>query len=240
MEQNDKPSQNNILLLQILLGFAATVIAAYLGYRGVLATIETPIHATQTAEARVTPISPSATTIIVATETPILENIVQVVTETPTFVPATPVPSPTTSGLLISLPKTIELASSPSIWSLVNESSPTSPATLTYNASVSANSLYQWGAIWCGKNAQTLQAILRPLTMTLLVNGQFVDSSKILEFDEMNSGWSCHKWRTIISGWQPNTTTKLELSYFLSETIYDGASYTQKGEYHIIILVYAQ
>ncbi|NOT06490.1 MAG: hypothetical protein HOP27_18005 [Anaerolineales bacterium] len=54
MEKNDKPSQNNILLLQILLGFAATVIVAYLGFRGVLVTVETPIHATQTAEAKLT------------------------------------------------------------------------------------------------------------------------------------------------------------------------------------------
>jgi hypothetical protein len=239
MEQNDK-SSHNLLFLQILLGFAGAVIVAFLGYLGILATIEIPIHATQTAEARGTPISPSATAIVNLSETPTTENTLQVVSATPTFVPVTPIVSMTTSGLIISLPKTIELASSPSIWSLVNESSPTSPATLTYNASVSANSLYQWGAAWCGKNAQTLQAILKPLTMTLLVNGQFVDSSKILEFDEMNSGWSCHKWRTIISGWQPNTTTTLELSYFLSETIYDGASYTQKGEYHIIILVTTQ
>jgi hypothetical protein len=240
MEQNDKPSQNNILLLQILLGFAATVIAAYLGYQGVLATIETPIHATQTAEARVTAISPSATTIIVATETPILENTAPVVTETPMFVPATLIAHPTTSGLIISLPMLQELSSIPNIWDLVNENNPTSPTTLTYSTSVLTNSKYKWGAIWCGKNAQTLQAILRPLTMTLLVNGQVVDGGKILEFDEINSGWSCHRWTTIISGWQSNTTTKLELSYFLSETIYDGAGYTQMGEYHLIILATAQ
>ena len=240
MEQNDKPSKNNLLFLQILLGFAGTVIVAYLGYLGVLATIETPIHTTQTAEARVTPISPSATTIVNVSETPTLENTLQVVTETPTHIPTTPIVPTPMPGLIISLPTAIELASIPSIWSLVNVSSPTSPATLIYNASVSVNSQYQWGAIWCGKNIQTLQTILKPLTMTLLVNGQFVDGSKILEFDEMNSGWNCHKWRTKISGWQPNTTTKLEISYFLSVTIYDGASYTQKGEYHIIILVTAR
>jgi len=211
MEQNDKPSQNNLLFLQILLGFAATVIAAYLGYLGVLATIETPIHATQTAEARVMQISPSATTVVTATQ--ILENTVQVVTETPTFIPATLFAHPTTSGLIISLPMLQELSGIPNIWDLVNENNPTSPATVTYNTSISVNSKYKWGAVWCGKTAQTLQAILRPLTMTLLVNDQIVDKGKILEFDEINSGWSCHRWTTIISGWQPSTTTKLELSY---------------------------
>jgi len=238
MEQNDKPSQNNLLLLQILLGFAATVIVAYFGYLGVLATIETPIHVTQTAEARVAQIPPSAITVVTAM--PILENAEQVVTETPTFIHATLGAHTTAPGLIISLPMLQELSGIPNIWDLVNENNPTSPATLTYNTSISANSKYKWGAVWCGKTAQTLQEILRPLTMTLLINGQIVDNSKILEFDEINSGWSCHRWAIIISGWQPSATTKLELSYFLSETIYDGAGYTQMGEYHLIILATAQ
>jgi hypothetical protein len=61
------------------------VIAAYLGYLGVRATVETPIHATQTAEARVTPILPTATTIVTATST--IENIVQLPTAQPSQIP---------------------------------------------------------------------------------------------------------------------------------------------------------
>jgi hypothetical protein len=82
MEHNDKPSQTNLLFLQILLGFAGTVIVAYLGYLGVRATVETPIHATQTAEARSIPFSPTATTIVAATMKPMSENTIQVVEPT--------------------------------------------------------------------------------------------------------------------------------------------------------------
>jgi hypothetical protein len=238
MEQNEKPSQVSLSVWQMLFTFAGTVIVAYLGYLGVRTQIETPIHATQTAEARPTPIPPTAT--VTPRITPTIEIVVKEVTKTPTLIPTLPIVSPTTSEIIITLPTPQELTRSKNIWDLVNYTNPTAPVTRTYNVIVSVNSKYKWGAVWCGKNAQTLQSILRPLTMTLMVNGQVLDESTILEFDEVVSGWSCHRWTTIISGWQHNTTTKLELSYFLSETIYDGTSYTQQGEYHLIIYVTVQ
>jgi len=82
MEHDDKPSQTNLLFLQILLGFAGTIIVAYLGYLGVRATVETPIHATQTAEAKSTSIFPTATAVVVATATLMPENTIQVVEPT--------------------------------------------------------------------------------------------------------------------------------------------------------------
>jgi hypothetical protein len=47
-------SESNVVLLQIILSFAGTLIVAYFGYLGIKAQAETPIHATQTAEAKLT------------------------------------------------------------------------------------------------------------------------------------------------------------------------------------------
>jgi hypothetical protein len=74
----------------------------------------------------------------------------------------------------------------------------------------------------------------------IYIDDQLVDNNNILEFDEIKDGQNCHRWVTMISGWQPNTTTKLESSYLLSETIFDGTSYSQAGEYHFIIFVTVQ
>ncbi len=154
----------------------------------------------------------------------------------PTSVIASPT-SPIVSRIAVSLPTLQELADSPNIWGLFKYENPTHPTTLTYNATIQGNYKYRWGAVWCGTSKQILREIIKPLTMTLLIDGQIVDKNQILEFDETVNGWVCHRWATLISGWQSSTTVKLELSYFLSKTIYDGVASTQAGEYHLIIFV---
>lgn len=48
-----KKSQGSLSVLQIILPVLGTLIVAYLGYLGVQTQVQTPIHATQTAEARI-------------------------------------------------------------------------------------------------------------------------------------------------------------------------------------------
>jgi hypothetical protein len=118
------------------------------------------------------------------------------------------------------------------------EKGPTFPTTLRYDVSINPQDKYRWGAIWCGIDDSTLQDILQPLSMTLLVDGIPLSSDKILEFEDRISGWKCHHWVTQLSDWQSGTEVELELSYSLSRTIFDGYEETLNGEYHLIISVY--
>ncbi len=50
--------QANLMMYQIILGFAGTILVAYFGYLGIKTQVETPIRATQTAEAKLTEFAP--------------------------------------------------------------------------------------------------------------------------------------------------------------------------------------
>jgi hypothetical protein len=143
-------------------------------------------------------------------------------------------------SLIITMPTKSELASTPNIWDLFTYDNLTKPGTLTYAVTIQSSTRYRWGALWCGTDDQILQDILKPLTMNLIINEQVIDRSKILEFSEQVNGLKCHRWATLISGWQSGTTTKLELNYSLSEQIYDGEIFIPAGEYHLIIYTHAQ
>jgi hypothetical protein len=54
MNRKNKQSKPNPVMLQIVLTFAGTLLVAYFSYLGTKAQVETPIHATQTAEAKLT------------------------------------------------------------------------------------------------------------------------------------------------------------------------------------------
>ena len=56
MAQNKKSPSTVVTILQIVLPVLGTMIVAYFGYLGMKLQVETPIHATQTAEARQTAI----------------------------------------------------------------------------------------------------------------------------------------------------------------------------------------
>jgi hypothetical protein len=140
----------------------------------------------------------------------------------------------------ISKPTQQEFGGLANIWDLFNYENPTTPKTLIYTVPIAAEQIYRWGAIWCGINAENLVNISAPLTMNLLVNDELLSEDQILEFDEIRNGWHCHRWVTKLSNWQPETLTKLELSYVLNENIFDGVGYTGQGEYHLIINVQAK
>lgn len=78
MKNSNKKLQPNIMIYQIILGFAGTILVAYFGYLGIRTQVETPIRATQTAEAKLTELASSVnsneTATVIPTVTAMLKN----------------------------------------------------------------------------------------------------------------------------------------------------------------------
>jgi len=123
------------------------------------------------------------------------------------------------------------------IWDLFEHKDLTKPNTLVYEVSINPNNKYRWGSVWCGKDRDTLAEILQPLSMELWVEGNLLQDDNILQFDEVDSGWYCHRWSTILSDWKSGSFVELELKYSLTKRIYDGKIYVEKGNYQVIIEV---
>lgn len=152
----------------------------------------------------------------------------------------TPTSAPKIPNVGVSLPTSQEYKNIPNIWDLIPYRNPNKPSTLIYNVSIQSNKRFRWGAVWCGLGENNLREISKPLSMTLLVDGQVLTNDVILELEETNGEWKCHRWVTILSNWQTGTNVRLELRYSLSKPIYDGVDYYQDGEYHLIIDAQAQ
>ncbi len=140
------------------------------------------------------------------------------------------------SNIRISRPDEQEYTNLPNIWDLVSgNKGPANPTTNSFYVTVDSDSTYGWGAIWCGENYEILQKILKPLTMNLVVDGRILTRNEVIEFYTTKNGWNCYRWGTKLSDWKPGETVRLELRYSLSETIYDGNSFTYEGNYSLII-----
>jgi hypothetical protein len=103
MGNDGKPSAWASIPWKEILGTLATIAVGYFGYLGVRSQIDIPIHATETAEAKVTP--PTATLPIAASSTPVSPTSTAFVTTTPVpTVSPTPLPtvSPTPSNIGLS------------------------------------------------------------------------------------------------------------------------------------------
>ena len=123
------------------------------------------------------------------------------------------------------------------IWDLFKHKDLTKPNTLVYEVSINSNNKYRWGSVWCGKDRDTLAEILQPLSMELWVDGSLLPDENILQFDEVENGWYCHRWSTILSDWKSGSVVELELKYSLTKRIYDGKIYVEKGNYQLVIEV---
>lgn len=138
----------------------------------------------------------------------------------------------------VSRPSEQEYTNLPNIWDIVEgDKGPTSPTTNYFNAMVNSNSVYGWGALWCGRDNQNLQEILSPLSMNLVVNDRTLTDDEVVEFFTIKNGQSCYRWGTKLSNWEPGETVRVELRYFLKETIFDGNYYTYGGNYNLVITI---
>jgi len=90
----DKNASAAVTLLQVVLPILGTIAVAYFGYLGLKLQVETPIHATQTAEARPSPFAPTSAVVPVENFTGITLTSSAVID--PSFQPTEVSISPTT------------------------------------------------------------------------------------------------------------------------------------------------
>jgi hypothetical protein len=65
--EKEKKSSVIVTFLQIALPVIGTIVVAYFGYLGLKLQVETPIHATQTAEAKQTAMTPTVSEALIPT-----------------------------------------------------------------------------------------------------------------------------------------------------------------------------
>jgi serine/threonine protein kinase len=157
---------------------------------------------------------------------------------TPTTAPPTQTPLPTATIVAVTAFRpTQSQINMTSIWQGLTYEDIQSPGTKRYNTTVSTNETRRWSFIWCGRTHADLANILAPLTFSMRLNGQPIDSSLLLEHDQVLDGWQCRYWSTLLRNWVSGQTIEVEAYYHLSERIYDGANYYEPGAYRQIITV---
>lgn len=131
-----------------------------------------------------------------------------------------------------------DLQSANNLWRLAAYRDLREPGTQTYNVTVRSTDEWRWGFSWCAMDSDTLQGIRSPLSIEFSIDGRQLSNVHILEYDDTTSdGWTCHRWSTILTNWPPNRRVELEVSYGLTESIYDGRASYPSGEYHQVITV---
>ncbi|MAS33631.1 MAG: hypothetical protein CL610_06480 [Anaerolineaceae bacterium] len=123
-------------------------------------------------------------------------------------------------------PNDVQNASNyPSIWDGLTFQDLQDPGVATYQRVVNISQIYRWAFTWCGNSPSNLRAILEPLNVSMLVNG-----NRISPFLTYNTG-NCQGWVTLVSDWPSDEQVLLEIQYDLLEPINDGQATYQAGHY---------
>ncbi len=102
-------------------------------------------------------------------------------------------------------------------------------------------SKYLWLSGCAGTDMLDLEKNVAEMEVRFLVNGHVIDQRKWLQFDDAPRPNEIDRtWAVLVSGWQANTTTKLELRYSLSQTLGLDGIYSSKGDYYSIVYVNTQ
>jgi serine/threonine protein kinase len=158
-------------------------------------------------------------------------------TPTPTTTPTqTPEPTETITAVAAFRPAPSQ-TNMISIWHGLQFEDMQSPGTKRYNTTVSSNEARRWSFIWCGRTRSDLEAIVIPLTFSMQLNGEPINSSQLLEHDQVVNGWYCRYWSTLLQNWVSGQTVEVEANYHLSERIFDGENFYEPGTYRQIIAV---
>lgn len=145
--------------------------------------------------------------------------------------------APVFPAVIASLPTQEDLENVGSIWELVDYHDLSSPGAQVYEVSVRSNDVFRWRFMWCAVDFTRLQEILRPLSVSFSLDGQGLSDQYILQDDGTAlDGWACHYWTTTLSNWRPGII-RLELSYQLSDSIYDGRNSYPPGSYSQTLVV---
>ena len=125
-----------------------------------------------------------------------------------------------------------------SLWSLTAFRDLYAPGLQTYNVSITPTEDWQWSFAWCAIDSDTLQAILQPLTVTMLVDGMTLSNAVILQHQGVsNNRDQCYYWSTALTQWQPGAVVKLEIYYTLADAIDDGRQSYPAGQYQQVLFV---
>ena len=174
-------------------------------------------------------------------------------TSTPVTIDVTPsvsVPSPTPTttqtpvsitGVIASYPTERNLQTLSTIWSKnkITFIDMSTPGTQEYHVDGKATDRLIWNFSWCAVDQGHLEKILAPLTVDFLI-GEVVLGSDVLrqyEDTDRSSGDRCKYWTTKLTDWEGGKRFKLQINYFLEETINDGHQDYAPGQYHQIIWV---
>lgn len=96
-----------------------------------------------------------------------------------------------------------------------------------------------WGSGWCARTQRVLTQNLGHMEFELLVNGQRVDLSTVLQSEyERGSDSYCYGFALVMYGWQADTTEIRSIIRFL-EPVNDGADDYPAGELTSVYTVHA-
>lgn len=147
----------------------------------------------------------------------------------------TPVLFPTSTSITISVPvrEDVESFNFPLL--------PVNPIGNGENyITIDKNSTYLWFVSCAGKDAQDLQKNTIDMHAMFLINDQVIEKNNILEFDKtLGLRDITHTWAILISGWQANTTTKVEMRYSLYQVSDTNGLFTTQGDFYQIVYVNA-
>jgi hypothetical protein len=229
MGQNDKTSSTSTFAWKEILAFLGVVLVAYFGYLGVRIQIEAPIHATQTAESRLT---------LIPQTQPALTDVPQIIS-TATLAQT----ENNLNGVLsVRLPTLEEINNGipTSIWTEnnIDVQDMSKPDTDTYSGEAQRNIEYLLPIYWCATSLSTLDENMRSISMQFFVNGKQVPNEYIRNYiDGTSKDWKCSYHAVVLGGWNENTLYTLEVKRTISKRLYDGKSHYSAGVYNYRLII---
>jgi C-terminal processing protease CtpA/Prc len=124
---------------------------------------------------------------------------------------------------------------------LAREQHPTAdyaqPGTVTFTVPLTAPTTAIWSYAWCAKDADTLTANLKNITLKFVLDGKTIPLDQMATFDTTSNGKSCRLFYTALSGWpvgEHHLTTTATFAINLNDGVTDFAA----GDYVLEYAVY--
>lgn len=122
------------------------------------------------------------------------------------------------------------------IWDLLKYKELYSPGKKTYSLAIKPTDVIRWRFAWCTVDQNTLDQNLKNLTVEFWADGVKVDQNLLSETTMVSdNSWPCKRWSSILSNWTSGSKHTLEFRYTLKNTVSDGSSTYQAGDYQQIV-----
>jgi CHAT domain len=98
---------------------------------------------------------------------------------------------------------------------------PSDSNPINFKADVDAQSTYLWGGVWCRRNQELLDANLKHIQFSLLVNDKPLNESQYLvyQYTDTKTKWRCQGYKTILQALKPNISLNLTAQAVLDQSI---------------------